>query len=172
MKNMRIISIYILTVLCLLAAIMLPSCSSTPTTPAAKNGDTVWIDYTLTLADGTLVQTSIGHQPLELVIGAGKFLPGFEKAIVGMKVGESKTITILAANAYPYRDDMVFTVNRTQIQDGADLKLGDHLQGRNTDGQIFDAVVIAVSDTSVTLDGNGPLTDKDLTFKINLLEID
>jgi peptidylprolyl isomerase len=168
--KIRIASRYILTVLCLFAAIVLSSCSSTP---MAKNGDTVQVqvDYTLTLSDGTLVQTTVGNQPIELVLGEGAFLPDFEAAVVGMKVGESKTVTILAADAYPYRDDLVSTVNRSQLPEGLDPKVGDYLQSTGTNGQTIVVIVIAVSDTNITVDANSPLAGKDLTFKIDLLKI-
>jgi peptidylprolyl isomerase len=168
LEKIRIASRYILTVLCLFATIVLPSCSSTP---MAKNGDTVQVDYTLTLSDGTLVQTTVGNQPIELVLGEGDFLPDFETAVVGMKVGESKTVTILAADAYPYRDDLVFTVNRSQLPEGLDPKVGDYLQSTGTNGQTIVVIVIAVSDTNITVDANSPLAGKDLTFKIDLLKI-
>jgi len=97
-KKSSVIFIFILTgVFLFVGATMLAGCGSTTT---AKTGDTVQVNYTLSLADGTVYETSVGKQPLELVLGKGDFLTSFEKAIVGMKVGESKTITILAADAY------------------------------------------------------------------------
>lgn len=169
LKKSRVICGYILIGICLLGAVMLSACSSHT---IAKNGDTVQVNYTLTLADGTLVETSVGSQPLELVLGKGGFLPDFEKAIVGMKVGESKTITILAANAYGNPSaDLVFSVNRTQLMAGLDPKVGDQLQSTGASGQIFTVIVTAVSDTTITVDANPPLAGKDLTFKIDLLKI-
>jgi peptidylprolyl isomerase len=107
------------------------------------------VDYTLTLADGTVYQTTVGGNPLELVLGNGKYLSSFEEAIEGMEVGESRTITIPAADAYgPYRDDLIFTVDRSQINDESDPEVGDHLQGMNSDGQFFDLVVVAVNGTN------------------------
>lgn len=169
MKNNRVILISIMTVICLFWAILLLACGSTP---IAKNGDTVQVNYSLTLADGTLFETSVGDQPLELVLGIGDYLPDFEKAIVGMKVGESKTIIILAANAYGTRsDDLVFTVDRTQLAEGVEPKVGDHLQTTDASGQTVVVMVTAVSDTTVSIDANSPLAGKDLTFKIDLLKI-
>jgi peptidylprolyl isomerase len=82
---------------------MLSACGSA----LAKEGDTVSVDYTLSLSDGSVYQTTVGKQPLEFVIGAGKMLADFESALVGMKAGESKTITIPTANAYGvHREDL------------------------------------------------------------------
>ncbi len=147
----------------------MPACSSTQ---RAKNGDTVQVNYTLSLADGTTYETSVGKQPLELVLGQGNFLPHFEEAIVGMKVGESKTITIVAVDAYgERRDDLIFTVDRSQLAPGVEPKVGDHLARTNTSGQTVTVTVTAVSDTTITVDANPPLAGEDLTFKIDLLKI-
>lgn len=169
LKKSRAVYIGILTCVCLFVAIVLPACSSTPT---AKNGDTVQVDYTLTLADGTVYETSVGNKPLELVLGKGDFLPDFEEAIVGMKVGESKTITILAANAYgERRDDLILTLDRSQLAAGVEPKVGDHLVSTGTSGQTVEVIVTIVSDTTITVDANPPLAGQDLIFKIDLLKI-
>ena len=169
LKMRRVIFLFILTGICLSGVLTLSACSSAA---VAKNGDSVQVNYTLTLADGTLVETTVGKQPLELVLGQGDFIPDFEKAIVGMKVGESKTITILAADAYGAPSaDLFFSVNRTQLMAGVDPKVGDHLQSTDSSGQAFSVLVTAVSDTTITVDANSPLAGKDLTFKIELLKI-
>jgi peptidylprolyl isomerase len=169
-KIRRIILIFFLVALCLSGTVILSACGSS--SAAAKDGDTVQVNYTLTLADGTLVETTVGNQPLDLTLGKGMFLPDFENAVVGMKVGESKTINIAAADAYgPRRDELVFSVNRTQLMAGVDPKAGDHLQSTDSSGQTLVVLVTAVTDTTITIDANSPLAGKDLTFKIDLLKI-
>ncbi len=148
---------------------MLSACGSNN---IAKDGDTVRVDYTLSLSDGTVYQTTVGSQPLEFVLGAGTMLADFEEAILGMKVGESKTINIAAADAYgEYREDLIITVKRSQIQGGENIKAGDYLLLTDSSGRTSQVIVIDVSDTNVTIDANNPLADKDLTFKIDLLKI-
>ena len=66
----------------------------------AKAGDTVKVDYTLKLSDGTVFDTSVGKTPFEFTLGQNQVIVGFEKAVTGMKVGETKTVTIPAAEAY------------------------------------------------------------------------
>jgi len=89
-----------------------------------------------------------------------------------MKVGESETITILAADAYgEHKDDLVFTVERSQLAPGVEPKVGDQLQSMDTSGQTMVVIVIAITDTTITIDANSPLAGKDLTFKIDLLKI-
>jgi len=129
--------------------------------PAAKDGDTVQVNYTLTLTDGTIYETSVGKEPLELVLGKGDYLPDFEKAIVGMKVGESRTITIPAADGYgTRRDDLVFTVDRSQLVAGVEPKVGDKLESTDESGQTMVVVVTAVSETTITVDANPPLAGR------------
>ncbi|MDD5082234.1 MAG: peptidylprolyl isomerase [Dehalococcoidales bacterium] len=169
MKKSHLILVCLLAGICLFGATFLSACGSKS---IAETGDTVQVHYTLTLADGTLYETSVGSEPLELVLGEGNFLPDFEEAIVGMKVGESKTITILAADAYgDHRDDLIFTLDRSQLAEGIDPKVGDHLQSTDASGQTVLVVVTAVSETTITVDANSPLAGQDLTFQINLLKI-
>ncbi|HAS04309.1 MAG TPA: peptidylprolyl isomerase [Dehalococcoidia bacterium] len=147
---------------------MLSACGSA----VAEDGDTVRVDYTLSLSDGTVYQTTVGNQPLEFIIGKGSMLADFEEAVIGMKAGESKTITIAAADAYgEYREDLIITIKRSQIQGGENVKVGDYLTVTNSEGRTSQVRVTNVSDDNVTIDANHPLTDKDLTFKIDLLEI-
>lgn len=147
---------------------MLSGCGSA----VAEDGDTVRIDYTLSLSDGTVYQTTVGNQPLEFVIGEGSMLADFEEAVIGMKVGESKTVTIAATDAYgEYREDLIIKIKRSQIQGGEDVKIGDYLTVTNSDGRTSQVKVIDVSDDDVIIDANYPLAGEDLTFKIDLLEI-
>ena len=91
--------LYNVLVISLLAGIVLlvVGCSGTA---IAKSGDTVKVDYTLKLADGTVYQTSVGSTPFEFTLGQNQVIAGFENAVNGMKVGETKTVTIPAAEAY------------------------------------------------------------------------
>jgi peptidylprolyl isomerase len=168
MKNIRLILICILTSACLFSAVILSACGSV----VAKEGDTVRVDYTLSLSDGTVYQTTVGKQPIAFVIGKGSMLADFEEAVIGMKVGESKTITIPVANAYgEHREDLVITIKRSQIQGGDDIEVGDYLTVTNSVGSTSQVKVINIADNDVTIDANHPLVGQDLTFKIDLLKI-
>jgi len=128
------------------------------------------VDYTGTLQDGTVFGTSIGKTPLEFTLGDGTMLPGFDAAIVGMVVGESKTITLL--NAYgDYNQSLVITVPKTQFAPGLNPSVGQQLKVTHEDGSTGTVVVVAVNDTTITIDDNAPLAGKDLTFNIKLLSI-
>jgi peptidylprolyl isomerase len=138
----------------------------------AKDGDSVEVNYTGKLADGTVFDTSTGRDPLKFKLGGGQMIPGFEKAVLGMKVGEKKTITIPAAEAYgPRRDDLFIEVPRSQLPDTMAPQVGQHLQSTAQDGTIVVVTITKVSDTTVTVDANHPLAGKDLTFEIELSKI-
>jgi len=159
----------VLATIILLVSILMTGCNG----PAqAKTGDTVKVHYTGKLVDGTVFDTSVGGEPLEFTLGQGKVIAGFEQAIIGMKVGESKTITILADQAYgPRRDDMIFEVGRDELPASIDPEVGMQLQMNQGDGGISIVTVTDVSETTVKIDANHPLAGQDLTFDIELVEI-
>ncbi len=138
----------------------------------AKQGDTVHIHYTGRLADGTTFDSSKDRDPLELTLGEGAVIPGFEKAIEGMTVGDQKTAEIPVTDAYgPRRDELVMDVPRTQLPDGMDPKPGEQLRMQTPDGQAVPVVVAGTSDEAVKIDANHPLAGKDLTFDLLLVKI-
>ncbi len=138
----------------------------------ARSGDTVKVHYTGKLEDGTVFDTSAEREPLEFKIGEGQLITDFEQAVVGMEPGESKTVMITSGDAYgPHRDEMVLKVARKDMPEGLDPQVDQRLQVRHDDGNAFVVTVTAVSEESVTLDGNHPLAGKDLTFDIQLMEI-
>lgn len=166
MKNLKTVVIMVLALA--MAIIALSACGA----PQVKNGDTVQINYTGKLADGTVFDTSVGGTPLEFKLGANTVIPGFEKAVLGMKVGEKKTITIPMNEAYgPHQDDMVMDIPRDQLSKDLIPTVGQHLQSTSKDGQTIVVTVTKVTDTTITVDANHPLAGKDLTFDIELVKI-
>lgn len=138
----------------------------------AQTGDTVQLHYTGTLADGSVFDSSAGREPLEFTLGAQQVIPGFENAVAGMEVGETKTVNIPADQAYGHRDDnMVLQVPADQFPEGVTPQVGDQFQLRQPDGRGVNVVVAAVEGDTVTLDANHPLAGQNLTFEINLVAI-
>jgi len=138
----------------------------------AESGDTVRIHYTGTLEDGTEFDSSQGREPLEFVLGSGQVIPGFDKAVTGMSAGDSKTVTIAAADAYGDRhDELVQEVARSVIPAELEPAVGMQLQGQSDNGQVQHFVVTAVSDDTITLDANHPLAGRALTFAIELVSV-
>ena len=135
----------------------------------AKIGDTVKVHYTGKLEDGTVLDSSINRGPLQFTLGESQVIPGFEQAVVGMNLEESKTVNIPAAEAYgPRHKELVVVVNRNEFPAELELKVDDHLQIKQADGQKILVTVTDISESSVTLDANHPLAGKDLTFDIQL----
>lgn len=139
---------------------------------AATSGDTVKIHYTGTLSDGSVFDSSRDSSPIEFALGTQSVIPGFEAAILGMSVGESKTFTIPCVDAYGEHDArMVQDVPRSELPPEMPLELGMRLTARGEQGQEIPLVITALDDQMVRLDGNHPLAGEDLTFDIMLVSI-
>lgn len=154
-----------------------PSATATPTPIGetivqAESGDTVRVHYNGRLEDGTEFDSSVGREPLQFTLGEGSMIPGFEKAVIGMSLGQWKTVEIPADEAYgPYREELVLVVDRGELPPDLEPEVGQQLQMRQTDGPVIPVTVIEVSESSVTLDANHRLAGKDLIFEIQLVEI-
>lgn len=137
-----------------------------------KENDTVKLNYTGKLADGQVFDTSVGKQPLEIKLGEGKLIPGFEKALHNMKVSEKKTFEIPSAEAYgAVREDLIQEVAKSQLPPEIKPEVGMGLTSKTPDGRELPLVVKEVKDEAIVVDANHPLAGKDLTFEVELLEI-
>ena len=135
----------------------------------ATSGDTVHVHYTGTLSDGSEFDSSRGRDPLTFTLGAGQVVPGFDKAVAGMEVGETKTVTIPAKDAYGEPDpEQTVTIGRDQLPAGAEVSVGDQLQMGLGNGQVVVVTVAEMDAETVTLDANHALAGEDLTFEITL----
>ncbi len=138
----------------------------------AKFGDAVVVHYTGRLLDGTVFDSSVEREPIRFTIGEGRVIPGFERAVIGMCPGDSKTERIEADDAYgPHRDDMVLEVQRDRFPNDVQPEVGLPLQIRQPDGHTAQAVVASVRDDMIVLDANHPLAGLDLVFEIELVAI-
>jgi peptidylprolyl isomerase len=138
----------------------------------AKNGDTVKVHYTGKLEDGTQFDSSANSDPLEFTLGGGQVIPGFEEAVLGMNVGDSKTKTIPVEQAYgPHDEDMVLVVEKEMFPENIKPEVGQQLEMRNQEGRAIGVVVTEVTAESVTLDANHPLAGQNLVFDLELVEI-
>ena len=138
----------------------------------ANSGDNVKIHYTGKLDDGTEFDSSAGQDPLEFQLGSGQVIPGFDKAVEGMNVGDKQNVRIEATDAYGERhDQLVQAVPRSALPEDLNPEVGMPLQSRTPDGQVMNFVITEVTDESITVDGNHPLAGFALNFDIELVAI-
>lgn len=143
----------------------------------AKHGDTIAVNYTGALNDGTVFETSDGSEPLRFRIGGNELIPpvplrAIEQTVIGMKVGESKKVRVPAHEAYGSRcGGMVVVVDQKRFPEDFAPQLGMELDVHQADGKVYPVIVTDITDSGVTLDANHPLAGKDLVFDIALIEI-
>ena len=140
---------------------------------AVKKGDKVTLEYKGSLDDGTVFDSSDRHKtPLKFEVGAGKVIPGFDQAVMGMKPGEEKNFTLQPSEAYGDRNpQLTQVVPRNQLPKDQEPKVGMMLAVGTPDGKQIPATITEVSAGNVTLDMNHPLAGKALTFDIKLVEV-
>jgi len=135
-------------------------------------GNRVTAHYRGTLSDGSVFDQSKPERPIVFVAGSGQLIPGFDKAVIGMKVNEEKTITIPASEAYgPKNPNMIRNVPRADFEDGFAPEVGGQVTIRNTAGLTLLGKVVSMSADSLLIDFNHVLAGKDLTFDIKVVAI-
>ncbi|WP_266365867.1 FKBP-type peptidyl-prolyl cis-trans isomerase [Tellurirhabdus rosea] len=139
----------------------------------AKAGDSVQVHYTGRLTDGTVFDSSEGRDPLQFVVGSGMVIKGFDDAVEGMEIGESKTVHVPVEDAYGSASpDLIFEFDRQVIPDDIPLEVGTPLNmHQEGEAQVIPVIVRSVSETHVVLDANSPLAGHDLVFDIKLVGV-
>ena len=137
-----------------------------------KTGDVVRVHYTGTLVDGSQFDSSIGRNPLEFTVGAGQMIAGFDAGVLGMVVGEKKTLQIDPDHGYGQSNpEAIIEFPRTNVPEGMELEIGMQLNLQNEYGQPVPVVIIDIKDDVVVMDANHSLAGKDLIFEVELVEI-
>ena len=138
----------------------------------AKSGDTVKVRFTGRLENGEVFTRSEDENPLELTLGTGQLIEGFEKGVMGMKVGEKKTITIPPEQGYGSRqDELVVEVDRRDLPDHITPAVGKALKVRRHDGEDIHLIIMDMNEDTITLDANHPLAGITLFFDLELVAI-
>ena len=139
-----------------------------------ENGNTVSVHYRGTLNDGTEFDSSHSRgEPLTFQVGAGQMISGFDAALPGMAVGETKSITLTPDQAYGDTNPEAITdIPKTAFPDGFDFQVDAMIQGQNDMGQPLVGTINEVKENDVTIDFNHPMAGKDLNFEIELVSID
>ena len=137
-----------------------------------KDGDTVKVHYTGKLENGEVFDTSREQEPFEFTVGNKAVIPGFEKGVVGMEVGDTKTIEIPPEEAYGVKQDqLVVEVNKSEFPDEITPAIGQRLQIRQQDGNPIIVTITDLTEDIITLDANHPLAGYTLFFDVELVDI-
>lgn len=159
----------------------------------AKQGDKVRINFTGTLEDGSVFDTTIKETgccdddncgcdddgcgcgetgPMELTIGNEEFFPQIEEALIGMAPGEKRTVVIPAEDAFgEYDEDEVFAISREQLTGDIVPEVGMELELTGDEDEPADVVVVEVREDAIVVDANHPLAGEDITYEVELVEI-
>lgn len=137
-----------------------------------QNGLFVSVTFKGTLGDGEIFDSSEGQPPMEVQMGAGQVIEGFESALMGMSLNEKKTFTLEPDDAYGHRnDELMHTFSRNEIPPEMDPEEGQTILLTTPDGQELPAQIIEANDERVVVDMNHPLAGESLTFEIEIVGI-
>ncbi|NVM25332.1 MAG: peptidylprolyl isomerase [Desulfobacterales bacterium] len=138
----------------------------------AKCGDRVTVHYTGKLENGEVFANSKVGEPFEFRIGKREVIPGFEKGVIGMEVGETKTITVPPEEAYgPRSEELLVDVSKSALPENITPAIGEQLQIPQQDGNPIRVTISDMSEDTVTLDANHPLAGITVTFNIQLIGV-
>ncbi len=139
---------------------------------AAKKGDKVKVHYTGTLDNGTVFDSSVDREPLEFTVGEGMVIAGFDEAVAGMQVGETKSVHIPCEQAYgEHHAELAFDIDRRQMPPSITPEVGMQLSVKLDNGGNGVVCISKIEGDTVTLDGNHPLAGKNLNFELSLVAI-
>lgn len=138
-----------------------------------KSGDKIKVHYHGKLTNGETFDSSAGREPLAFEVGSGMVIKGFDDGVTGMIVGEKKTIQIPFMDAYgPRNPEMVIEMPKDRFPADMELELGMPLVMSDGQGQQFQVTIVEIKEAAVMLDANHPLAGQDLTFDLELVEIE
>jgi len=137
-----------------------------------KEGDVVLVHYTGKLSDGQVFDSSLQREPLEVKLGEGSLIPGFEKGLLDMAATEKKTIVIDKQEAYGEKQEELFqTVPKENLPKDIEPEVDMALVASNADGSERQLRISEVNEHDIVVDANHPLAGEDLTFELELVEI-
>ncbi len=137
-----------------------------------KKGDTVLIDFTLRLENGTMVGTTLDSDPVEIVVGEGDVIYGIEKAILGMQEGGQQTLFIESQDAFGlYQNNLIQEIDKSCIPHAAKLVAGQviELDGDNEDPIL--ATVLEINHKTIKVDANHQLAGKNVVVDLRIIEV-
>ncbi len=136
------------------------------------NGSKVSVEYTGLFEDGTVFDSTNGREPISFTAGKGEVVKGFDDAVIGMKKGEQKKITIAQADGYGPRDEkLIQTVPRTVFPAEMKVEKGMGFSFKTPTGQVIHATIADSDMQNVTLDMNHPLAGRTLVFELKVVDV-
>lgn len=155
----------IILIVVVLAVVYLASSSLAPSAVAV--GDNVSVFYTGSFTNGTVFNTNVGSKPFNFTVGAGEVIPGFDNAVIGMRIGQNKTVTLPPSEAYgPVNQSLIVQAPLSEFKN-ANVTVGLHVSTQSG----FSGIVTAVTSNTATVDFNPPLAGKTLIFNIKVVAI-
>ncbi|MCM4152371.1 peptidylprolyl isomerase [Arenibacter sp. N53] len=138
----------------------------------AKVNDTVKVHYTGKLKTGEIFDSSLERDPLEVTLGQGQLIPGFEKELVDMEINEKKTITVPKEEAYgDIVEDMFHEIKKAELPEDIKPEIGMMLVAKNPDGTENQLRISDIKEETIVIDANHVLAGQDLTFELELVAI-
>jgi FKBP-type peptidyl-prolyl cis-trans isomerase SlyD len=148
---------------------MATSLSTGKISMSIKDNSAVSFHYSLTDDEGQQLDSSAGKEPLAYLHGAGNIIPGLENALTGKAVGDSMTVAVSAAEGYgEVQQELIQDVPRTSFQGIEQIEVGMQFEAQTGQGGTVPVTVTAVTDETVTVDGNHPLAGKNLNFDVSI----
>ena len=137
-----------------------------------EKGDTVLIDFTLRLENGTVVGTTLDSDPVEIVVGQGDIIQGIEKAIVGMKEGGQQTLFIESEDAFgPYQDNLIQEIDKSCIPNVTRLTAGQVIELDSDSDDPIQATVLEINHNTIKVDANHQLAGKNVIVDLRIIEV-
>ena len=138
----------------------------------AKSGDVVKVHYTGKTEGGNIFDSSRGGEPFQFTIGGGEIMSGIENSVIGMEVGDKKSIRLSSDEAFgPRREELVVEVKKEELPSDVTPEIGQRLQIRQEDGNPVVVTITNKNDVVVTLDANHPLAGRTVVYDLELIEI-
>ena len=147
--------------------------NTTSTGIVAEKGDTVSVQYIGTYNNGTVFDESESGDPLVFTLGNKSMITGFEDAVYGMEIGETKSIHLTPDQAYgEYNPDYVINMSRGMISNETEIYTGEQLILKGADGSLIQVTVLEITNDTIVVDANSMMAGKELNFEITLEDID
>ena len=161
---------------CVLAVVLaitltLAMSQAADTKQTVTEGKSVSLEYTLKLDDKSVVESNVGKQPLTYTHGTRQLIPGLEKALEGLTVGDTKQVTVAPSDGYGEQDPQALQEVQKKLIPPDALVVGSRLQGKAPDGRMVYPRVAEIKDETVVLDFNHPLAGQTLHFDVKILDI-